>query len=189
MKSILPIAFLILFMNGFGQSLVVTADGLRDSADAGKSFVVLKVDSASARLLYDNAKKYINKTYENPSDVIKAKVENEYVKFITHKSDITSLKNGWATLHIDGDYTVELNFKDGKAKYEVVALDMYNPNGGYKLQFSGGISMSYYPIYNGSGELKHAEAKRGLEEYFNSEIQSILGYLNGSIGSPKKENW
>ena len=112
-------SLLLLITNGFCycQSLDVTPNGLRDSSDNEKTFIVLKIDNMIAKQLYDNAIKYIHKNYKSPEDVIKGKVDGEYLKFNTFKSNFLYVNNSGANILTDAKYTTELNFKDGKVKY------------------------------------------------------------------------
>lgn len=169
----------------YGQKLIVTTNGLRDSNDNEKTYVIINAEGKSAKQLYDNALKYVNKKYKSPDDVVKGKTDGEYLKFITHVSNFLVVKNSGAKITIDCDYTIELNFKDGKAKYEIIALDMYSQNGGYKVLFSSG-AFDGYPIYNKKGELKRPDTKTEIETYFNSQISSITDFL---LGKSDKDNW
>lgn len=160
----------------YGQKLIVTPIGLKDSSDNEKTYIVLNADGKSAKQLFDNALKYINKNYKSPDDVIKGKTDGEYLKFITHISDFLIVNNSGAKIRIDADYTIELNFKDGKVKFEIISLDMYAQNGGYKVLFSGG-AFEGYPIYNKQGDLKRAETKTEIEIFFNETIISLSDFL------------
>ncbi len=75
--------------------------------------------------LSNNAIKYVNKNYKSPEDVIKGKIEGEYLNFITHVTDFLKVKVNGMSAPIEADYTIELNFKEGKVKYEVISLDMH----------------------------------------------------------------
>jgi len=185
MKKLLFFILLAFSTLTYGQKLNVTPNGLRDVNDVEKAFVVINADSKTAKQLYDNALKYINKNYKNPDDVIKGKTEGEYLKFITHVSNFLFVNNSGAKITIDADYTVELNFKDGKAKLEIISLDMYAPKGGYKVLFSGG-AFDGYSIYNNKGDLKRPDTKTELETYFNSQINSITEFLQGKNNN---DNW
>lgn len=166
-----------------GQSFVVTPDGLKDSQDQEKTFVVINVEGLTAKQLFDNAMKYINKNYKNPENVIKGETESEYLKFITHVPNFLVVKNTGAKILIDANYTTELSFKDGKVKYEIIELDMYNPEHGYKVLFSGG-AFDGYPIYNKKGDLKRPDTKKEIEIYFSAEISKLVETFKG-----KKDNW
>jgi hypothetical protein len=186
MKKLFLFTFItILSTFTYGQKINVTPEGIRDLNSNEKTFVVLNVEGMTSKQLYDNALKYIYKNYKNPDEVIKGKIEGEYLKFITHISSFLSVNNSGANILIDANYTVELNFKDGKVKYEIVSLDMYSPRGGYRVLFAGG-AFDGYPIYNKKGELKRPETKTDIETYFNSQIIQLNEFLSGKSD---KEKW
>ena len=185
MKKLILLSMVLIGFNSYAQKLNVTPNGLRDSNDSEKTFVVINAEGKTAKQLYDNAIKYVNKAYKNPEAVIKGKTDGEYLKFITHVSDFLLVNNSGAKIKINADYTIELNFKDGKAKFEVIALDMYSQNGGYKVLFTGG-AFDGYPIYNKKGDLKREDTKNEIELYFNSQIKVITDAL---LGKDSNDNW
>ncbi len=187
MKRTKLITLLLVFigLNSFGQKYTVTPNGLRDVNDSEKTFVVLNAEGKTAKQLFDNAVKYINKNYKNPEAVIKGKTEGEYLKYITHVSDFLLINNSGAKILIDANYTTELSFKDGKIKFEIIELDMYAQTGNYKVLFAGG-AFDGYPIYNKKGELKREDTKTEIELYFNSQIKSISDALQGK---DPNDNW
>ena len=172
----------------FGQGFIVTPEGLRDSVDSTRGFVVIAVEGATAKQLYDNALKYIMKTYTNPDIVIKAKVDGDYIRLTTYSDNMAPIKNGWSTLIVKGDMTTELTFKEGKVKYEVTALDMGIVSGPQNVIFQGGLSMKNHIIYNKAGKLQLPETKKGLEEFFNSDIRNLSAVLKPT-DKGKSDNW
>lgn len=185
MKKIILLSLIATSTWTYGQKLNVTPNGLRDSNNNEKTFVVINADGKTAKQLYDNALKYVNKNYKSPDDVIKGKTYGEYLKFITHVSNFLVINNSGAKIPIDADYTIELNFKDGKAKFEIIALDMYASSGGYKVIFIGG-AFEGYPIYNKKGDLKRPDTKAEIETYFNSQLNSIAEFIQGKSD---EDNW
>ncbi len=178
MKKVILILFIATSSITYGQKLIVTPSGLKDTTDIEKTFVVISAEGKTAKQLFDNALKYVNKNYKSPDDVIKGKTEAEYLKLVTHVENFLVVKNSGAKIPIDADYTYELNFKDGKVKFEIIALSMYAKVGGYKVLFSGG-AFDGYPIYNKKGELKRPDAKSEIESYFNSQITTLSSFLQG----------
>lgn len=176
MKKIILLTFIAISSISFGQKLVVSPTGLKDANEPEKTFVIINAEGKSSNELYNNAIKYINKNYKSPNDVIKAKTEAEYIKFVTHVENFLVIKNSGAKIFINADYTCELTFKDGKVKFEIITLDMYGDKGGYKVLFTGG-AFDGYPIYNKKGDLKRPETKNEIENYFNSQISSISDFL------------
>lgn len=177
MKTLILSVLIAFCTLSYGQKLLVTPNGLRDSSDNEKRYIVLNGEGKSSKQLFENALKYINKNYKSPNDVIKGKTDGEYLKFITHISDFLIVNNSGAKIKIDADYTIELNFKDGKVKFEIISLDMYTQDGGlYHVLFTGG-AFEGYPIYNKKGELKRPETKTEIETFFNTTINSLSNFL------------
>ena len=180
----------------YGQSLVVTPLGLRDANDNEKTFVVINVEGKTANELYENALKYINRNYKSPNDVIKGKIEGEYLSFITRASSIAYAKF-YPTKSFqkhpfpyDLIYTVELNFKDGKVKYEINSLKMVLSSGesGYDLHFieDKGFIIINPGIYSKKGDIINGMAKTQIETYYNSQIESLSDALKGKSNN---DNW
>jgi len=168
----------------YGQKFIVTSDGLRDANDLEKTFVVLNLEGKTAKQLYDNAIKYINKNYKNPDASIKGKIDGEYLKFNSYKPELLFILNGGVKkVFFDANYTTEMSFKDGKVKYEIIELNMHQINNvSIPLTFIGS-GLNWY-VFNKKGELKRAETKQDIESYFNSEIKIILLSLKGT-----NDNW
>jgi hypothetical protein len=185
MKKILMVAIiLIASVSAYSQKYVVTPTGLKDEANIEKSFVVITAEGKTAKQLFDNAVKYVNVTYKNPNVVIKGKIENEYLSFVTHSEFY--VENGFAKAPFDMNYLTELTFKDGKVKYEITELVMKN-SAGYELTFTGG-GINFF-LYNKSGDLKKPKTKEYLESYFNGSIPRIKDYLENKGIVTKKDDF
>jgi hypothetical protein len=182
MKKI--ILLVLITFNSFciAQKLTITPTGLKDANDNEKTFVVIPVEGKTAKQLYDDAIKYITKTYKNPDNVIKGRTEGEYLKFHTYAPRFIFIRNGMK-VYFDAEYITELSFKDGKVKYEIVDLEMHNPDNNNPLVFSGGTFD--WSIYNKKGEVKKEDAKTDFDNYFNSQIQSLSTFLQGKATDDK----
>jgi len=187
-----------------GQTLVVTPYGLRDSTDLEKTFVIINIDGKSAKELYDIAIKYVNKNYKSTNDDIKGNIDGEYISFNTHFVNFVTVVINLIPLSYDASHTIELNFKDGKVKYEVINLQMnyrqtkepflYNgKNSETILDKNKGISPFLFigkllipGIYTPNLRLKRPKAKAQIENYFNTQIKSLTDALNGKSNN---NNW
>lgn len=185
MKKIFFLIALFISALGYGQKLIVMPTGLKDSANSEKTYVILSVDGLTAKQLYDNAIKYVNKTYKNPDEVIKGKIESEYLKINTYASKFLFTKNGGVKVFFVAKYATEMSFKDGKVKYEIIDLEMYNPDNMIPLTFVGG-GLSWC-VFNKKGDLKREGIKADIETYFNAEIKRVIEALKG--GNSSTENW
>lgn len=185
MRKLISILFVVLSLTTFAQKFTVTPNGLRDSEDEEKNYVVIEVDGLTAKQLYDNTLKYITKSYNNPDEVLKGQIEGDYIKFDTYVPEMFYYSNSGAKMQIDTKYTTELKFKDNKVRLEIVSLDMYHPNSNTKVLFSGGIFEGYV-IYKKNGTLFKEEAKQDIENYFNSVIEDLKLNLKGES---EEDNW
>jgi len=188
MKTILTLFTLFISSLTFAQKLVVTPIGLRDESDNEKTYVVLDIENKKASELYTNALKYITKNYKNPEKVIIGKVENESLKFQTFVGSFMNVKNSIVKIPIDAEYSIHLDFKDNKVKFEIQGLDMYySPDGSKTRVLFEGTGIGAYYIYNKKGELKRDETKTDIESYFNNEITKVADFLAGK--SDGKADW
>ena len=178
MKKIILIALIFFSLCGYSQKFIVTPEGIKDSLNIDKSYVVINVEGKTAKGLYEGVINYINVTYKNPKDILKGNVENEFISFETFVANFPLTKNGYAKMDIGTKYTTTLTFKDGKIKCEISDIKMKAIDSQYEVLFSGG-AFSGYPIYNKSGELKREETKKDIEKYFNNVIKNISDYLSG----------
>ncbi|NRT14693.1 hypothetical protein HNP99_001037 [Flavobacterium sp. 28A] len=184
MKKIILLALILFSTVSLAQKFKVTPNGLKDSENLEKSFVVIPIDGKTAKELYDESIKFINKNYKSPEDVIKGKTEGEFLKFETYASGFITIKNGWTNVPFSAKYTIELTFKDGKVKYEIIELDMYNSTDkGLPLTFTGG-TMSW-SVYNKKGELKKEGVDTSIENYFNGYLMSITNFMQGKLAEDK----
>ena len=166
----------------FSQKLTVTSEGLKNSEEIEKNYVVIQMDGKTSKELYENAVKYVNKNYKNPTEAIKSTIENEYLKFETYAPNIIIVKN-MIQIPYAIKFTTELSFKEGKIKYEILEINMFNPVNKVPLYFSGS-GFSDFVIFNKKGVLKRESTKNEIENYFNSQIISI----KESLTEVKKED-
>ena len=177
MKKLTLLPLIVLCTLTYGQKLNVTPNGLRDAEDNEKTYVVINAEAITAKQLYDNAIKYINKNYKSPEDVIKSKIDGEYIKFDTHVSNFLFVLNSGVKVFIDADYTIELSFRDERVKFEVISLHMYNSHK-YEVMFTGGVTEGF-PIWDKKGKLRRPDTKTDIEFYFNDQITSLAKFLQG----------
>lgn len=181
-RGLLVLVALMVNLLSFGQKYVVTPEGLRDSSNTEKTYLVISCEGKSAKELYDNALKYINQNYKNPDAVIKGRIESEYMSFITHSPNAFSFKRAGGKPKYDLNYRTELYFKDERVKYEILDIEMLSD--GYHLYFTG--TALVLGIFNQKGILKIEEAKTGVENYFNNEVKMISRFV---IGTKVDDEW
>ena len=169
------------------QTFEVTPEGLKEKT-TGKDFAVIEAPNKTAAELYTAALKYINVAYKNPKEVIKGDVKDDYLKWQTFVSNFGSIKNSFATLPADAKITVQLSFKDGKAKYEVIEQDIYPQNAEFNKVMFKGNKWKGFPIFDEKdNKLRQEAMKSAIEAYYNSQIAKIKEYFSDKQTSNKDE--
>jgi hypothetical protein len=177
----------ILSSGAVGQKYSATPYGLRDASNLENPYLVLEVEGQTALQLFNNALKYVNEAYRNPEEVIKGKIEGEYLKFNTY-SVCCFYINRSSKIPLYAKYITELKFKDGKVRYEIIELEIEQPSVGTQFKFTSD-SKKFYSIYrdeNGVVTLLSEENKSAVEEFFNGQAGSLLAYLKAAN---KTEEW
>lgn len=185
MRQIFTILILMISSFCFSQEFEVTQDGIKDKSNINNNFLVIEAENYSANRLYQNALKFIIETYKNPDYVIKGKIENEYIRFESNNNFSMSFNNKIGRMTATIGYAVELRFKDGKVRYEIISLKMpvAEPR---NLTFKGSI-WSGYPIFNDKGEVRLPEAKEKLENHLNELVSLLKSFLLET--ETKQDKW
>lgn len=179
MKNIFTLLLLFVVFTSNAQYFKVTPKGLMNQTE-DKTFAVLEFPNQTKADLYAKAVKYIHQAYKNPERVIKSDLKDESIRFVSYKDDM-KVSNGGVKIPVEIKYAVQLEFKDGKIKYEIVDQDF----GG--LTYSGNIWKGY-PIWNEkNGKLRLEEEKKILEAHFNAEAQLLVNFINGK--SDTNNDW
>jgi hypothetical protein len=157
-------------------------------------FVVTQVDGKTQSDLYKKVLDWVQVTYRNPKEVLKAQIENDYVRIEGSKSNSLCTKAlGMATCW-DIRYQIEIYVKDGKYKFDVIRLEFYlkatqySSGGWYDFPING---TDYSAYYKESGEIKNAYKlyPEGLETTFNSLNTSLKSFILDEEQTKKSSEW
>lgn len=169
LKKLLLTIMVLLPVVASAQYLQVTPEGLREKG-TDNTYNVLDFPGKTASELYSASVLFVNEVFKNPDHVIKADVKDKKIRFL--QTTEMKVSNGPIKIPVTITFHNDLSFKDGKVKYEVVALDMGMFN------FKGNIWKGY-PIWNEkNGKLRLEEEKNELEAYFNAVIKEYVDYIN-----------
>lgn len=182
--------FIVFFIPGVAsiaqdEYFIVTPKGIRNGKDTSRSFITISIDS-SANYLYLSSVNYIQETFKNPDYVIKARIENEYLRYGVHEKNMLQFQIKKQTFPINASYSVELKFKDGKLRVEFLDIKLVASNDVPVYWVKTGSKMmgwSRQHIYDTDGSIEHMDEKNRIEEYFNGEVKKIKDYIL------KKEKW
>ena len=160
--------------------------------DVGLSpFIVVKTEGKTKEELYKKTIEWINKNYNKPSEVIKAQVENDYIRF----QGVSKEKYCWdalVTFCNDIRYEVEVSFKDGKYKFEVLSLEDYHVTGASGLRVWGRINYKdSWTHFKNTGEVRkmYADNIKQITAFFDELSKNLYDYIYNQNDTAKSNDW
>jgi hypothetical protein len=156
-------------------------------------YVVTNCEGKTQSDLYKKTLDWVSTTYKNPKEVIKAQIENDYIRIEGFKSSMLCIKSLGIMTCFDVRYQIEISFKDGRYKFDVTRIEQYSPSSQYS---SGG--WSDFPINTDlKGYFKESGEIRSMFKLYPDAFQSTFNGLNKDLESflksesipSKKGNW
>lgn len=167
----------------FGQTFSLTNKGFVNTTDTSKDHLIIELPAHSKNDLYKKSLIYFSGLYVSPKDVLST-VENESITINGVEKNGIKMKVNWLNPSWDVNYTFNVQFKDGKIKFNQPVINKMTTTTGDIFRtatvFYQGTGKE---IFNKKGELKIEEGKVALEEYINNFINLYLKSLN------KKDDW
>jgi hypothetical protein len=114
-KLLFSLLLISAFANAQETEFKFTKDGFTD-------YVIGTVPNKTASELYKKTIDWVNITYKNPREVIKAQIENDYIRIEGFKSSMLCKKILLSNICENGRYQIEISFKDGKYKFDVISF-------------------------------------------------------------------
>ena len=165
------------------QFTITKAEGL-------SPFIVVKTEGKTKEELYKKTIEWINKNYNKPSEVIKAQIENDYIRFQGVSKDKYCFTNIF-TMCSDIRYEIEVSFKDGKYKFEVLKLeDYYKDTKGFGSWSEVKYKDSWTHFKN-TGEVRkmYAENIKGITSFFDELSKNLYDYIYNQHETAKQNDW
>ena len=177
MKTI--IAFLL-----FSCSLLAQETEFKFTKDGITDYLVIQVPNKTASELYQQTINWINTYYKNPEKVIKAKIENDYIRIEGFAPSLI-VYNVLGKTRYDGLYQIEISFQDGKYKFDIISVDLLNTKSNPHMTL---VDMSEY--YKPDGKLKNLYKyyPESFTVFFNNLNTELKLYLSEDKNQTKK-NW
>ena len=154
-------------------------------------YVVTQCEGKSKSELYKKTLDWVSVTYKNPKEVIKAQIENDYIRIEGSSNSlicmsILSKKCNPAT------YQIEILFKDNKFKFDVIEIRQhfeaseYSSGGWYEV---GLATTEKY--YNKKGEIKNTYKyfPEMIPSYFNNLNLELKQFIISEKIPSKKGDW
>ena len=120
----------------------------------------------------------INKMYKNPSEIIEAQVENEYIRIKGLSQLVSDKRSGNDMKHL-----VSFEFKTDKIKITLIDLSMKVVEGRYESV----IDMVSYDAINESGKHKKKYIKYGHQVVYT--VNEMLDIMQSLIEKSSNDDW
>lgn len=177
MKKLVLLLFISISSFAQETEFKFTKDGITD-------YLVIPIEGKTASELYSQTLNWISKTYNEPDNIIKAKIENDYIR-ISAQSKNLIVFNQFGKSYYNARYQIEISFQDGKYKFDVISVDLLNTQSKPEMPLT---DMSEY--YKPDGKLKnnykyYPESFTNFFNTLNNELKSYLIQDNKS----KKKDW
>ena len=185
MKTILlSFLFFTAFVNAQETEFSFTLEkGLTD-------FIITPVEGKTSAEIYKKTLDWIKETYKNPDKVILMTVENELIRF-EGSSDSFYALNLMGKQYQNSRYLIEVNFKDGKYKFDLISIESFS-QGWNKLTFFNYHTSKEFldntTVFKKDGTLR--STFKYLPEvpiYFNNLNKSLLESITTTV--KKSDGW
>lgn len=155
-------------------------------------FVVTQVEGKTATEIYKKAIEWIKVTYKNPDKVILSTIENEYIRFEGSSNAFYSVTTILGKTYYPAKYQIEINIKDGKYKFDLIAMEILTPasqvssggwganalfNSNLKKEF---LDKSFYKK-DGTPNKFFKDAIIDVPTYFNELNKSLIQTIRSTV--------
>lgn len=153
-------------------------------------FIVVPCEGKTKEELYKKVVEWISKTYNKPSEVIKAQVENDYIRFQGVETK-GYCRNPMVEICEDMQYEIEVSVKDGKYKFDVINLQYGSPDKYGRLNWSNIVFKKGWMQFKSNGEVRdqYKDTMPKIARYINSLSKSLNDYILNQNETAKQNNW
>jgi len=183
MKKIISflITIIIISTKSFGQEkeFVFTKEAFTD-------FVVTECEGKTQAELYKKALDWVYITYKNPKEVIKAHILNEYIRIEGASTDLVCFNILGNKSCNTSKYIIEISFKDGKYKFDILGNVQYLYEGGWAEVRLDKTNL----YYNNKGDIKsNYKYFPEIANYFNNLNLVLKDFLMSDKIPSEKNHW
>lgn len=184
---------LIAFMSFSSNAQETEFKFKNDKKEGFTDYVVGNIEGKTAQELYKKTLDWVAVTFKNPKEVIKAQIENDYIRIEGAKLNMLCIKSLGMSYCSNARYQIEISFKDGKYKFDVTKLEQYTPPSQYVVNSGWSevelTNTSY--CYKENGDLKSLFKlyPSAIESEFNALNASLKDFLKSDAIPSKKSDW
>ena len=162
-------------------------------------FIIVPCEGKTKEEHYKKTIEWINQTYNKPSEVIKAQVENDYIRF-QGISKNEYCRKPMVLICEDLRYEIEVSVKDGKYKFDVVSLESAITDKKYDLTglassrttgWSNAEIKKGWTNFKSNGEVRdqYKDTMPKVARYINSLNKSLHDYILNQNETAKSNDW
>jgi hypothetical protein len=137
--------------------------------------------------LYKKTLDWVAISFKNPKEVIKAQIENDYIRLEGFKSKMLCINSLGTLACYDVKYQLEISFKDGKYKFDAISVDIITKTGTSTFPINGDVSA--YFKKNGEIRTSFKLFPEALESTFNGLNKDLENFLKSETIPSKKGDW
>lgn len=176
MKKLFTILTIIITAFISAQSLKLTDENFKNSADTTKNFVVIEVPNKSKQEIFISLKKLLNDKFIGMKSESYTEIENEQISvFLYSKNKLTILLNPLVANVYYANVKYEFNFKDGKM--------MIKPTFQFLTNFEG------YKEYLKDIDNRKESKKEKVTNFINSETNNFIDKIKNNLDNEKSSDW
>lgn len=172
LQLVIMVAFLILLTILFTTKAYAQVSAT-EITPQGITSVVVDVPDKTAAEMYASVKDWIQQSYHNPMEVLKADIPDKMIRLDGFAREVWSYK-ALVGFTYDVAYTITLQFKDGKYRYTWQTRGFWY-NGSKAI-----YTESYFFKKNGAIRKVYADSKAQYEAYITLTNLSIYHYIMGN---------
>tara|TARA_B100000963_G_scaffold337489_1_gene333533 strand:- start:713 stop:1246 length:534 start_codon:yes stop_codon:yes gene_type:complete len=177
MKKYLSVIFLILIIstNIISQDLKLGPNGVKEP-------VVFEFNLTKSEI-YKKSLNWVQETYKNPKEVLRANIENEKIRINGYAINAWWNKSLGVKFTYNIDYTVQIEFKEGRCRFTYTIDQMYTSDG-QRLLYT--CKAFFKP--NGDIKKSYIPSVPSLEKTINDLAISYKNYVSGA-NEKNEDNW
>lgn len=156
-----------------------------DSPFLINQFVVIEKESMSVAESFKMVSDWINIIYNTPKEVIKSKIDNEYIRIEGYKSNSPCIKVLGMPTCYDSKYSITFAFKENKIKFQVTRLQLYNAPSKYSAGGWSEASPTMSTMYKSNGKPNNMQVS--IADGFTSNLNDLKNNLTEYINKPINE--
>ena len=181
---------LLIFLQFYSISAFAQESGFTLTKEGFTDYIVTECDGKTQSEIYRKTLNWISLTYNTPSEVVKSTIENEYIRIEGSSKNMIAL-NSFGKDYCSATYQIEISFKDGKYKFDIIELKYFNKEGLSEPTWKE-FNLNKASIYfDKRGQISNVfkYLPDTLPQYLNNLNSSLKNFVMSDNIPSKREGW